>query len=444
MHIVIAGAGEVGRHTAAVLADANHEITLIDQATAKLEAVSENLDARTLQGDATRAETLREAGVARCGLFVAATDADQDNLLAASIAKGIGAAQVIARVHHSAYHTGLHFDYAGHFHIDQLICPEYLTSLAIVGVLRDPAVEAVEHFARGKIIMEQVEIGPESEVVGMPLKDLSLPAGFRIGTVNREGRSSVPTGETILEAGEQITLIGTTDVFDKTLPKFRREALRYRKIVIMGGSSISVWLARALDRRFFRIRLYVNERARAEELSAKLPHVTVIDDDPTDPDTFAEDRLAEIDAFVAASGEDEINILAALQARHLGVPRTVAVINRPTYHQMIAGLGIDHVFSPRIIAAREIERLAQRKAVQEIARLDEHGTGIYSIEMGPNVPASGKTLRELELPRGCVLVGVQRGNDVHVPGPNDRLAPGDKLVAIAQEGLVRKLNALFT
>ncbi len=444
MHIVIAGAGEVGRHTASVLADANHEITLIDQATAKLEAVSENLDVRTLVGDATRAETLREAGVDRCDLFVAATDADQDNLLAASIAKGLGASQVIARVHHSTYHTGSHFDYAGYFHIDQLVCPEYLTSLAIVGVLRDPTVEAVEHFARGKIIMEQVEIGPQSEVIGQPLKDLSLPAGFRIGTVNRDGRSSVPTGETVLQAGEQITLIGTTEVFDKVLPKFRREALRRRKIVIMGGSAISVWLARALDRRFFRIRLYVNEQARAEELAAKLPHVTVIHDDPTDPDTFAEDRLAEVDAFVAASGEDEINILATLQARHLGVPRNVAVINRSTYHQMITKLGIDHVFSPRIIAAREIERLAQRKPVQEIARLDEHGTGIYSIEMGPSGPANGKMLRELDLPGGCVLVGVQRGDDVHVPGPNDRLQAGDKLVAIAQEGLVRKLNALFT
>lgn len=434
----------MGRHTATVLADANHEITLIDRAAARLEAVSENLDARTLAGDATRADTLQEAGVDRCGLFVAATNTDQDNLLAASIAKGLGASQVIARVHHSAYHTGLHFDYTRYFHIDQLICPEYLTSLAIVGVLRDPAVEAIEHFAKGKIIMELVEIGPQSEVIGQALKDLSLPAGFRIGTVNREGRSSVPTGETVLQAGEQITLIGTTEVFDKVLPKFRREALRRRKIVIMGGSPISVWLARALDRRFFRIRLYVTERARAEELSAKLPHVTVIEDDPTDPDTFTEDRLAEIDAFVAACREDEINILATLQARHLGVPRNVAVINRPTYHQMIAGLGIDHVFSPRIIAAREIERLAQRKAVQEIARLDEHGTGIYSIEMGSNVPASGKMLRDLDLPRGCVLVGVQRGDDVHVPGPNDRLAAGDKLVAIAQEGLVRKLNALFT
>ena len=86
----------------------------------------------------------------------------------------------------------------------------------------------------------------------------------------------------------------------------------------------------------------------------------------------------------------------------------------------------------------------QRAVLQEIARLDEHGTGIYSIEMGSNVPASGKMLRDLDLPRGCVLVGVQRGDDVHVPGPNDRLAAGDKLVAIAQEGLVRKLNALFT
>ncbi len=444
MNIVIAGAGEVGRHAAMVLAEANHQITLIDIDAARLEDLVETIDARTMVGSATCAEELLEAGVDRCDLFVAATNADEINLLSASVAKGIGAAKTVARVHHSAYHTGRGLDYARYLNIDQLVCPEYLTSLSIVGVLRDPAVQAVEHFARGKIVMERVEVSDRAQVLGTPLKSLSLPAGFRIGTVTREGRAFVPSGETKLEVGDQLTLVGTTDVFDKVLPKFRRGELRRRNIVIMGGSSTSVWLARVLDVRAFRIRLYVTDRARAEELAEKLSHATVIQDDPTDPDTFAEDRLADADAFVAATTDDETNVLAALQARHLGVARNLAVINRPTFHHLIENLGIDHVFSPRIAAAREIQRFATQKAVQQTARLDEHGTSIFSIQVGSRARAAGVSLKDLPLPAGCVLVAVQRGEDVHVPGPNDRIAPGDTLVAIAHEGLVRQLNVLFS
>jgi trk system potassium uptake protein TrkA len=443
MNIVIAGAGEVGRHTAMVLAEANHEITVIDHNQATLEDLADAMDVRTMLGSATRADMLREAGIHRCDLFVAATDADQTNLLSASIAKGIGAGKAIARVHHSAYHTKLGLDYARHFGIDQLICPEYLTSLAVVGVLRDPAVQAIEYFARGKIVMERLEVSPRSEVVGKPLKSLSLPPGFRIGTVTHEKRAFVPTGDTVLMAGDYVTLVGATDVFDRVVPKFRREALRHRKVVIMGGSSVSVWLARALDIRSFKLRIYVTDRPRAEELAHKLPHATVIQDDPTDPDTFIEDRIAETDAFIAATTDDETNILGTLQARHLGVARNFAVINRPTYHQLIENLGIDRVFSPRIVAAREIKRWAQRRAIEQTARLDEHGTAIYSIEVARSAAGVGKTVKELALPGGCVLLAIQRGEDVHVPGPDDEIFSGDMLVAIADEKLVRHLKSLF-
>ena len=443
MKIIIAGVGEVGRHLAKVFAGENHHITLIDCQSDPLESSAENLDVRTLIGSAPRGDVLLEAGADRADLFVAATRTDEINLLAASVAKGLGSRQTIARVHHSAFHAGAGIDYARLLQIDQLVCPEYLTSLAITGVIRDPAVNAIEHFARGQILMERVEVSDQAEVSGQPLKSLALPAGFRIATVTSRGRTVVPNSETILCPGDQIALIGATEVLDKTLPRFRRGQLKPRRVVIMGGSPISVWLARALDQRVFRVRIYVQDRPRAEELAEKLPHATVLEADPTDPDIFAEENVADADTFVAALDEDEHNILAALQAKHLGVKRTVAVINRPTYHQLIEGLGIDRVFSPRIVAAREIQRLSQRQRVQTIARLDEQGTGVYEIRVGPKAKASGMTRVELPLPKGCLLVAIQRGDTVRVPGAGDRLAAGDTVVAIARDELKHDLTKLF-
>lgn len=444
MNIVIAGAGEVGRHTAVVLAEQGHTITLIDALSSKLELIGENLDARTLTGSATRADTLVEAGVSKADLFIAATDSDEINLLSASIAKGLGANQVIARVHHSAYHRGLGMNYARHFQVDQLICPEHLTSLAIAGVLRDPALHAIEHFARGRIVMEKFEVSARAEILDRPLRTLGLPDGVRLGTVDRGGQTLVPTAETILQPGDQVTLVGMTGAPEKVLPKFRKGELARRNIVILGGSSTTVWLTRALEPRHFRIRIYLTDRPRAEELSEKLPHATVLDVNPTDPAIFEEEHIEEADALVALTDDDENNILGALQAKHLGVRMAIASINRSTYHDLIEGLGIDHVFSPRIVAAKEIQRLCQRQPIQQIAALDEHGTAVYEIDVRPKATAVGMSVLQMPLPQGCVLVAIQRGDDVRVPGSRDVIEARDTIVAIAHDDLVPKLKRLFT
>jgi len=444
MKIIIAGVGEVGRHCAAVLAADGHEITLIDTRAEAIESAAENLDIRILVGSAAHADTLIEAGAEKADLFVAATDADEINLLAASLAKGLGTPRVIARVHHSVYHDHRGLDYARHFGIDRLVCPEYLTSLAIAGMLRDPAVQAIQHFVRGQITMEQLEISERSEMIGRPLKEISLPLGFRIGTVSHEGRVVVPTGETVLGVGDQITLIGATGVFDKVVLRFSRAQRHRQNVVIMGGSAVSVWLARALAPRLFKVRIFLLDRSRAEELANKLPYATVLEADPTDPDTFAEENIADVDAFVAAGADDENNILGALQVRHLGVRRTMAVLQRSTYHELIEGLGIDRVFSPRLVASQEIQHIAQRQAIHELLQLDENGTSIFEIEVGQKAAAIGKTLRELSLPAGCMFIAIQRADEVHVPGPMDRLEPGDAAVAIAHKDSAKKLKALFT
>ena len=146
---------------------------------------------------------------------------------------------------------------------------------------------------------------------------------------------------------------------------------------------------------------------------------------------------------MALTLDDEDNILGALQAKHRGVPRAMVAINRTDYQQLITGLGIDHVFSPRHVASRTIKQLAVRKAVQRIAELDEDGAGIYEINVSREAPAVGKSVLQLQLPPGCVLAAIERGDDVRVPGPGDVLEAGDTVVAIAHEQLVQQLNALF-
>ncbi|MCH7526927.1 MAG: Trk system potassium transporter TrkA [Planctomycetes bacterium] len=444
MKIVIAGAGEVGRHAAEVLSASGNSVTVIEQSVSVLRTLADALDVRTLRGNCAHADVLRDAGVAQCGLFVAATNVDELNLLSASLAKGVGAKVSVARVHHSAYFDNRGLDYQKHLQIDGLICPEYLTAVAIARILRHPGVLAIENFAQGKIEMQRLQVSADAPAVGVALADLKLPGGIRVAMVIRQDHAFIPDASTVIAEGDIVSVVGEQQNFEAASRFFQKNEFKRRHVVIVGGTAMGVWLCRALRSRHFSVRLFTSDRARAEELSAKLPHVTVIEADPTDPAVFDEEHIAKVDAFIALTQDDEHNILAAAQAKSLGAKKAIAVLQRPTYLHLLEHVGIDLAFSPRAVAAREIQRLLETGPVRVLATLANETADMYEIHVGKGAPVIGHPIREIKLPEPCILAGLQRGDEVRMPGAEDKLQAGDYLLAIGRHGTQRALQKLFT
>ncbi|MBN1342183.1 MAG: Trk system potassium transporter TrkA [Phycisphaerae bacterium] len=445
MDIIIVGAGQVGRHTAEVFAAAGHNIVMIDRSVETLETLEDALDVRTLQGPACDARILRDAGVEDADLLVAATDSDETNLLCATIAKSLGVKKTIARAHHSTYHPGSGTDYAARLNIDALVFPEYLTAMEVARFVRNPGAMAIEHFARGKIEMQQLAVADDAEALGKPLEALrgKLPPGTLIGTVERGNDILIPSAKTVLEIGDIITLLCETARFEDAQKFFLTGGLPRRSMIVMGGSAMGVWLAREFRGRNFSIRLFETNRARAEELSNKLEHVTVMQGDPTDAMTFNEERIKDADVFVAVSDSDEHNILGALQAKSMGVRRSIVVIQQPTYLNLLEQIGLDRAFSPRITASREILRIADESPLQLMATLAEGVADVYQITPDRDSAAVGQPLRSVPFPAGLMVAALQRGSSVHVPTATDRIDPGDSVVVIAKHGMEKELRRFF-
>ena len=166
MNVIIAGAGEVGAHAAEALSLAGHGVTVIDLNANKLSELGERLDVRTLTGHCAHLDVLLEAGCDRCGLLVAATQSDEINLLTASLAKVAGVKKTIVRVHHTANFSLRGTRYAEQLGIDELLCPEYLTSLAIARAIRNPGSIALEEFSRGRLLMQRFQVSGKVAAVG--------------------------------------------------------------------------------------------------------------------------------------------------------------------------------------------------------------------------------------------------------------------------------------
>lgn len=444
MNIIICGAGEVGRHAAEVLGAAGHNVTIIDQDPAKLEALDEAMDVRNLLGSATHVHTLLEAGCDSADLFIAATNIDEINLLSASIASGVGAGRTIARVHHGAYLDDTGMSYAQHLGIDHLVCPEQTTATAIAQSLRSPGALAVERFAKGRIEMQQLPVSADADVVGQQLMAIRMPPSTRLAMIERNDRTFIPTGQTTIEAEDVVTLIGDVAGIAMAAKLFHTASDRRKSVIIVGGTSMGVWLCRALHSKGFSVRLIEPDRERAEELAAKLDWVTVIYSDLNSADLFADERLEQCDAFVALTADDEHNVLLAALAKSMGTRSVIAVQQRATYLHLIEHVGIDRAFSPRATAVTQIQSLIETGPFKKLTTLADGVADIFEIR----VPAEasdviGKPLKDVKFPAGSMIAAIQRGDEVMVPGGLDKIHAGDSVIVIAPDGEEKRLQKVF-
>lgn len=443
MNIVIVGAGEVGRHAAEVLSASNHSIVLVDLDADVIERAAELLDIHTMVCSATDAVRLKEAGVGDCDLFFAATDRDEINLLSGAIANGLGADHIAARVHHSAFYRGKGLDYGRHLGIDTLICPEHLASQRIAMQLRNPGALAVEEFARGQIQMQQVIVDNKGGATHKPLRDLAFGAGVRVATVERGDKTFVPDRDTVLQLDDRVILVGESAPVGKASALLQTKKPSRVRVVIMGASPTAVWLCRALRGSQHSVRLFETDRARAEEVSLKLSHVTVVQADPTDLNVFAEEAINESDVFIAATHEDEQNILAAMQARSMNVPLTGAILERPKYLHMIEHIGINLAVSPRMVAGRELLKIVDTGPMRHLASISEGAVDVYEIRVPKRAAIGEKALKNVEFPNGCLVAAILRDGHAHVPGADDVFLGGDAVLVILRHGQAEDVSTLF-
>ncbi|WP_083855166.1 Trk system potassium transporter TrkA [Phycisphaera mikurensis] len=432
MNIIICGAGEVGRHSAEVLAPDGHNVTLIDRDPAKLAECESLIDIGAMEGDATRAEVLRRAGVAEADLFIAATSIDEINLLSASIASALGCDQTIARVHHASYFESQGLDYGKHFGIDHLVCPEHTTAVAVATTLRSPGAQEVENFARGSIELQRLPVGEGSKATRAKLSELPLPSCSLVVAVERGEEAFRPNADTELIAGDVVTAIGDESSLVKLFKVFGVETPRRLKVMLVGGTNQGVWLCRELRAKQFQVRLFESDPARAAALSERLPWVTVLTGDIIASEVLLDERVDQADAFIACTEDDETNILIAARAKTMGVKSAVCVLQRSVYTHLLSHIGIDLVFSPRATAVGEILRRLETHSMRHLATLADGVAEVYETRLNKaDAAVIGVPLSRLNLPEQALVALVQRGAKTFIPAAAEQLALGDTVVVVA-------------
>ncbi|MBX3373889.1 MAG: Trk system potassium transporter TrkA [Phycisphaeraceae bacterium] len=443
MNIVVCGAGEIGSHAVETLARQAHRITLVDVDGERLRSLGDNFDIGTIEGNAARGDVLARAGAADADLVLAATDLDEINLLAAAVAKALGAARTVARVHQTEFYQQRGIDYRRHLGIDLLICPEYAAAQAIARRIRTPGAVAIETFARGRIEMQELLASEGGSAIGRRLADVRMPDGSRLALIRRRREALVPEAKSVVVAGDSITLVANADVFDDARRRFVDDKAPRKRIVLMGGAPIAVWLCSFLRGRSYAIRLFEQNRVRAEELAEQLSWVTVINSDPTDRSVFEDEDLAQADAFVSLLDSDEANIISAVFAKTRGVPDVLTVVHKAKYLDMVYDLGVDAAFSTRRTAVEEIESFIDASPLRLMGMLADGTAQVVRVRVPERSPAVDRSLRELALSPDWVVAAIEHGDAMTVPGASDVVHAGDNVLLIGRSGSEKTVETVF-
>jgi trk system potassium uptake protein TrkA len=442
MRTVIIGAGEVGLNTARILSSEGHDVVLVEQNEVLVERAAEQLDALVMQGNGASPRLLIEAGIKETDLLIAASSSDETNIIACLSAKARGVARTVARIHNADYYDPqepfardmLGIDFV--IHTEQMAAEEIKASLLVPGAIN------VDTFADDSIEVAEVVLNEGSPAVGRALRDVRLPGHSLIVGVVRRGEALVPRGDTVLERRDHVLLISGRRRIAEVVGAVATDTAPVREVTIYGGGRIGLRLALALEGVGISVRVIERDEARARYVASQLRRGFVLHDEGISRDFLLQERVDKADAFVAVTGDDRANLLAAMYARQLGARNTIAGVSRGEFAPLAEALGVDLTISPRMLAAEAILRFVRKGEVINVALL-ESGAEMIELRVPETCRVAGRPLSRVGFPRGAIVGALLRDGEVIIPTGQEVLRPGDDAVVFTVEDAVDEVERLF-
>jgi trk system potassium uptake protein TrkA len=266
-----------------------------------------------------------------------------------------------------------------------------------------------------------------------------------VASIRRENEVMIARGNSILEAGDRITLIGLPEVLDKGTPLFDLQpaATSLAGVVIAGGGETGLYLAELLEKRGHHITLIERNRLRAEVAGERLQNARILHGDATDIQLLREERIGRADYFIALTGDDENNVMSSLLARELGVSKTACLIDRPDYTRIVEKIGIDFAISPRIVVANRVLALVKRGRISSVTLLEDGELEVSEYQAQSRSPVVGQALKEIAVPPSGLIGAVLQGGQAVIPRGDYIIKPGAIVIGVTLASEAEKLDRLF-
>jgi trk system potassium uptake protein TrkA len=419
MKILILGAGQVGRTAASHLSrEEANEVTVVDVNEDALRDLQERLEVRTVVGNAAHPTVLEAAGAGEADVMVALTSSDEVNLMACEVAFALYRTPTkIARIRAAEYTDRPELFGVDALSVDVFISPERLVTEYVERLIRHPGTLQVLDFADGKVRLVAVRARSGGPLVGHKLRELPehLPKmEVRVVAIYRDGRSVAADGDTQIAEGDEVFFLAARDDIQRATSEMRRGDGTVRRVVIAGGGNIGYRLAKSLEHTN-QVKVIERDARRARRVSELLERAIVLHGDAADEELLIEENIDSADVFAAMTNSEEANILSAMLAKRLGANKVMALINKPSYTDLVESGSIDIAVSPQTITIGSLLAHVRRGDVVRVHALRRGAAeAIEAIVHGDERSSRvvGRMVNEIPLPEGASIGAVVRGDTV--------------------------------
>lgn len=448
MKFVVVGAGLVGTSLAHKLGALGHDVTLVDNDQERLNSATINsrrID--TVFGSGASPEVLVNAGLEHADYLLAVSDIDEVNVAACFIGRLITPKpKRIARIRSFEISSPEISPIFLSEYFDLVINPERAAADSLVKTLNIPGAHEVLEFADGRIRVLGLTVAPSSPLSNMKLsalKDWPQQLPVLIVAVMRGSKLLVPKGDDKIRAGDVIYAVSLPNKTKLLFELAGKQLHDTRRVILWVTDGLAQTLIKTLQGHVDHLTVLTPDSALKESLTTVFKRLKVVSGNASDQNVLLDCGVADCDAFIAASDNDENNVLTALLAKRLGAQNAGCFVSNESYGPLVAAVGVEMVINLRLAAANAIfQHIHHRSIISELS-LQNEGAGFVEVEWDSKMPFLNKKIKDLNLPHGILIAGIERGDTMIIPTGEDILASGDKVLIFVLRAAQPRLEKLL-
>ncbi|MDP6522611.1 MAG: Trk system potassium transporter TrkA [Kiritimatiellia bacterium] len=446
MRILIVGAGNTGRNLATKLCQMHHDIVVVDPNQTRLDKLEGEADLLTICGSGCSPAILAKAEISKADLMIAVSNRDEINILACQIAHAAKVKHKVARISDTSLSRTDWLDWQ-QLGVDLMISHKEETANEIAQIVQNPGALEIIELLDGRIKVVGIRVDERSRLLGGTLMDIheaDLFGRLRFIAVMRNEELLVPRGDTRFMVGDDIYVALRPADLPAMLAWAYPQKPSYGKVVIAGGGDMGMELARNLDASSLSTTLLEQDSARADFCASELNKVLVLNGDASDQETLANAGIGHDTAFIAITGDEELNIVSCILANKLGAGFTLAQVTKPEYVPIIKTLSLlDRVVSPHLSMINAILHFVRGRNVKSAALLHKLPGELLQIDVPAKHRWIGRSIRDIKAPKGALIVTALRDGKIHVPTGEYQISASDQLVIFCKPETVERIEKAF-
>lgn len=450
MKIVIIGAGKISSAIIKHATAEGHEVTVVDSNAAVIQNIVDTYDCMGLVGNGLLLEMLNETGVNKADVVIAATRSDETNMLACYFAKKLGAKSTIARVRNYEYSKQM-LMLRETLGITMTINPELESAREIARIMNFPNAIKVESFGSGNVDLVEFFVPENSPLCGQKLLELNKKNQLNVlvCAVERDNNIFIPNGQFEIEAKDKISITCQRAESRRFMEKLGFLESRIKRVMIIGGGGITVYLALELLNNNFDVKIIEANKEKCLELSELLPNATIIHGDGSDQRVLSEEGMESSDAVICLTGNDEENIIISLYANKKKVKKIVTKINKVSFGELMEQVEMASIVYPKEITASQIVSYiratnnSRGSQIKKIYKMVNDKVEILEFDVSENAKVLNKALKDLKLKPNVLIAGITRNGEYILPTGSTIIEKSDSVIVATTNTILNDLDNIL-